>query len=215
LRDELKLCQCGQRHKWGIIRYSEDNVPLYGAYPAENGCRDFRAVEEGNENLPAMTAKDTEELWAATNFLNAQVPTATRIAINQIMQIGKGGDGFFAKLFGVGKGSLMEKQWPEFMGLVLSQLTDVRGAMIREDSKFAHLIAHTDEIVESMRGVVQLSERLETLAQMQSRIMDQLESIEARLSPRGEADNAEKARVFSQITKPLWDEPILTDADES
>jgi hypothetical protein len=62
-------------------------------------------------------------------------------------------------------------QWPEFLGFVVSQITDMRGSLTRDESKFARLLSHTDEIVIAMEHVVQLSERLAKHQMMLSEIM--------------------------------------------
>lgn len=171
MNDESKLCRCGATHAWGILRYSEDNVPLYGARQARNGCDDFREVIEGEENLPALANGELKALWAKTEFLNPQVPVATRYMVAKLLEL---------KNF--------KEQWPEFMGLMVSQLTDVRGAMVREESKFAHLVAHTDEIVETMKAVTQLREQLTVSAQLQRATLERLERIEEKLLPKPDAE---------------------------
>lgn len=156
----MKDClTCGHQHAWGIIRYDEGNVPLYGARRAGD-CENFVEKTEDTQALATMTQEDIKNLWAKTEFLNPQVPVATRIAINQIQTLGKGKTGT----------ELIAAQWPEFMGLVVSQLGDVRGALVRDESKFAHLVAHTDEVVEAMRNVTQLAEKLDVIAQRLARL---------------------------------------------
>lgn len=151
MNDEQKLCgNCGHEHAWGVVSYSDDNVRLYGARmcvavvgDVRCGCRDWSPASEGTELAVVMPPEELQALWAETSFLSAQTPMATRIAVRQINAL---------------EGKEREK---EFMGLMISQVTDIRAAMTKDESKFAHLVSHADEIVESMRGVVQLSERLE------------------------------------------------------
>jgi hypothetical protein len=151
MKDEQRKCtNCGHEHAYGTLRYSPDLVPLKGPRKCWCNCVNFIEVNEDVENLPTMAGREVQELWSQTSYLNAQVPMATRIAVRQITDLLKSDD----------PNALLTKALPEFAGLMISQITDIRGAMTREEGKFAHLVAHTDEIVEAMRGVVQLSERL-------------------------------------------------------
>lgn len=219
MRDERRECaNCGHSHAYGILRYSVDSVPLYGARKCWCGCDHFVQRNEEAERkflshdgaqLPATLADDKEikELWADTAFLNPQVPMATRIAVRQINSLFKATDGP-CKACGHPKdvhtsergscrdhsaipscecgeyigcpdaNALITKALPEFAGLMISQLTDIRGAMTRDESKFNHLVSHTDEVVESMRGVVQLSERLTNILRAQHSIQERQEKME-------------------------------------
>lgn len=224
MRDEKKLCaNCHHEHAWGILRYSMDNTPLYGARECEERvaegrltkdnqgneysrcpCDRFVAAIPGMENLPALSQKDAEELWSKTSFLNAQVPAATRMIVANIMSIGQGDKkvGFWGKLLGRNDKatSLMERQWPEFMGFMISQVTDIRGAMIRDESKFAHLVAHTDEVVESMRAVSQLAERLHSMYALNERMAEQIEKLTDRVKALQEQNDQRDKE------DPLWQE---------
>jgi len=183
VNDVKKLCAtCRHEHAWGILRHDQQGAPLYGPRRCEfvgrEGCATVRCgcdrFAEANEGLDiynkalTLTAKQTEALWEQTAFLNPQVPAATRMMVAKIMESGKNWRGK----------ALMEKQWPEFVGLMISQLTDIRGAMVRDDSKFANLVAHTDEIIESMRGVVQLNERLGKMWEAIRDTHDRLDNLE-------------------------------------
>ena len=194
MKDVKKPCgRCRHDHRYGILRYSQDGVPLYGAHRCETRgcmCGEFIEAVAGNLDLPAAQVK---ELWAKTSFMSAQAPAATRMAVAQIMALSKDDApaGFWGRLFGQAKpdASAMEKQWPEFMGLMISQISDIRGAMNRDESKFAHLVAHTDEVVESMRGVAQLNERLGNLWQAQRANEDRLANLERGMLAIAEALN--------------------------
>ncbi len=230
MQDVDKLCgNCKHSHKYGILRYSPDNVALYNARPCSCGCDDFVEAIPGEENLPALSQPQIKDIWARTSFLGAQVPLATRIAVAQIMSLGKDEH----------PATAMIHQWPEFVGLMISQITDIRGAMTRDENKFAHLVAHTDEIVESMRGVVQLSERLATIVAQNERMAEHIAELQAEVAQlRGKdglndgstvapipdrnedkfnktAQRAWEDRVFTEHSRPLRDEPIATDSHPS
>ena len=234
MKDERRECSnCNHTHAWGVLRYSMDNTPLWGARKCWCLCDRFVAKVEGNENLPALTNDQTQALWAKTSFLSAQVPAATRIAMAGI-----------ANLLEVASTELPSPSIVaavrEFMGLVISQITDLRGAMVRDESKFAHLVAHTDEIVESMRGVVQLNERLMTIGMSTNEMAERMAGVEQNIASIAEILNAlvpkkvevappaydkltdwndipakdlEARRVFLEKTADLQNEAIVTDAD--
>ena len=161
MRDEERPCECGETHKWGIVGASDDGVPLYGARPTET-CDNYRAKVT---TLP--THLNAQELWAQTGDLDPQATLATRAIVARLRTLGKDDPA---------------KQWPEFAGFVISQITDMRGALVRDESKFAHLVAHTDEIVEAMRGVVQLSEKLTVQQLMLREITERLNQVQADLN---------------------------------
>ena len=226
MKDEKRLCaRCKHEHDYGILRYSADNVPLYGARRCEFivrdyqrtggkdycGCSSFVETVPGMENLPALSDGEVKTLWEQTSFLNAQVPMATRIMVRSVLSAGEKKKGIAA----------ITAQWPEFVGLMISQLTDIRGAMVRDESKFAHLVAHTDEILEGMKGAVQLAERLTGMNQRIDDTNERLDRIEKLLGQilkqaDGEAipaeELAEHRRIFGVGNNaPLRDEAIVTD----
>lgn len=187
MRDEMKMCgRCHHEHAIGILRYSQDSVPLYGARPCTHerkgprgfneqsfmicGCRDFvEAVTgvNGELMLPAaarMSADELGKLWKATSFLSPQTPAETRIAVRQLDEI-----------------TDPREREKAYMALMISHVTDIRAAMTKDESKFNHLVAHTDEIVDAMRGTVQLSERLTGLNQRIDDTNDRLDGIERML----------------------------------
>jgi hypothetical protein len=239
MNDEQRSCgNCGHEHAYGTLRHSWDGVPIKGARRCWCNCTNFverneiaerlfgKPLISGNQNLvPALSDKKLKELWADTSFLNAQVPLATRLAIRQIRDL-------FTReaLPGGLTDALME-----FTGLVISQLTDIRGAMTRDDSKFAHLVAHTDEIVDAMRSVTQLAERLNNIygainqiQQQQAKTERDIAGIAAVLktlapdaveikqgdrNPLREPQDEEDRRVFIEKIAAPTGEPILTDSD--
>ena len=106
----------------------------------------IQLTDDGAEPTPT----NPQELWSQTGDLNPQASAATRTAVARLRSLGNGKRGLTA----------IAAQWPEFVGFVISQITDMRGAMVREDAKFANMIAHTDEILRAMESVGGLSEQL-------------------------------------------------------
>lgn len=219
MQDELRLCaNCYHEHKWGILDYSQDGVPLYGARKCEYwgerwpnddparpcNCKHFVPAADGDINLPALTKEQTQALWSKTSFLNAQVPAATRIAMSGILQLLEAGA---QNLDPAIAGAIRE-----FMGLMVSQITDVRGALVRDDSKFALLVSHTDEIVEAMKGVVQLKERLDNIYAIQERVLEAIDNLKGKVSAEQPMSVQEAAHMFAAKSAPLWNEPIITNA---
>lgn len=144
MNDVKRLCgRCRHEHDYGVLRYSQDNVKFYGARGCpECNCSDFVEAHEGVENALSLPSGELRQLWEDTAFLSAQTPMATRIAVRQLETLDGG------------------ERDKAFMGLMISQVTDIRAALTKDESKFANLVGHTDEIVDSMKGVVQLNERL-------------------------------------------------------
>lgn len=180
MQDEKRSCaQCGHDHSYGILRYSPDGVPFYGARKCWCHCDHFvernisaeLKFDHQQESLPdtfSLPDKELKELWADTSFMSAQVPLATRIAVRQIHGLMQVADLSPALIMAL----------TEFASLVISQVTDIRGAMTRDENKFAHLVAHTDEIVEAMRGVTQLAERINVFNGRLSQIEEREAKIE-------------------------------------
>lgn len=174
MKDERKPCaSCGHEHAYGTLRYSVDNVPLRGARKCWCGCDHFIEPfpEAAADSVPALTQDQTVALWSRTSFLNAQVPAATRMAMAGIMNL------LELATTDLPSPSIIAAV-REFMGLMISQVTDIRGALVRDDNKFAHLVAHTDEIIESMRAVSQLADRLTNIYGAISQIQQQQQKTE-------------------------------------
>lgn len=166
---ELRLCgACGYKHRWEIIGYNS-GVPLYNARPTKT-CATYRPFDE--ETMPDVSGLpvDTQALWAQTGDLNAQATMATRLVVARLKSLANGKSGVNA----------IAAQWPDFIGFVISQITDMRGALVRDESKFAHLVAHTDEIVESLRDGVRLKEQLRNMSAALTDIYAKLEELGPR-----------------------------------
>jgi hypothetical protein len=131
--------------------------------------RDERAVVTGQavtqDRLPEalkrgeITQAEVDEIWSKTTFLSAQTPIEFRRAVIAI-----GGD-----------------KLDPLMTLVLSQMMDIRAAMTKDESKFAHLVAGTETIVKTLKNVNPLVERLNRQEMMIDSLSDQLERSEAKI----------------------------------
>lgn len=149
MHDELRLCECGKEHPWGVVGQSEDHVPLYGPRPIAT-CYNFRPKQE---QVPAFVP-DVRELWAQTTDLDPQVEIGTRTAIARIRTL-----------------PTASEQLAESLGLLISQQSRVLGFFTRTDSKFARLVAHTDEVLIAMEGVAQLKQQLSVIKQTQTELL--------------------------------------------
>jgi hypothetical protein len=179
MKDEMRPCVCGKSHPWGILRRDQQGVPTYGARAIE-GCDNYHPPVD---LIPANL--DTKELWAQTGDLDPQAMLWTRAVVARIRQLANGKNSYAA----------MAAQWPDFMALVLSQITDMRGALVRDESKFAHLVAHTDEVVEAMRTVSQLSERLNIMNQHMREVLERLDYMDKQ----HDADCADEAEGLAHF----------------
>lgn len=155
MKDEERLCQCGKKHKWGITGRDQGGVVVYGPKPVPD-CQYFRPA---TDQLPEFVG-DLRELWSQTGDLDAQATLATRVVVARLRSLNP------------------VEQWQEFVGYVISQITSLRGSLLRDESKFAHLVAHTDELVETMQSVGLISERLKKHENLLSQIAERLEDME-------------------------------------
>jgi len=116
------------------------------------------------ENLPQaikdgrITAKQVDEIWRETSFLSAQTPIEFRVAV---LKLGKKLD--------------------PLMSLVLSQMMDIRAAMTKDESKFAHLVAGTETIVKTLQNVNPLVERLRRQDELIDSLANQLDRAEGKI----------------------------------
>lgn len=225
---EWRLCgKCGKKHRWTVSGYNR-NGPLYNAQPTKT-CKRYSPTKEvpidewpgkalvhvasdpTSVNLPT----NGQELWAQTPELNAQATMATRLVVARLKELGKRKSGF----------AQIAAQWPEFMGFMISQVTDLRGSLFRDESKFAHLVAHTDELVETMRAVGNIGERLKRQEALLSELLDRLDDMELVRMEHDDAED-EALRHFglvpdeqSQFDEELYfggmpsrhDEPVLVE----
>lgn len=199
MRDEWRMCaRCEKKHRWGVIG-RRSGVPLYNAKPTR-WCDKFKPMPEQEPpdlvNFPVQKSDgygvptDQREIWAQTPELNAQATMATRIAILRLKSLAKGKTGYAA----------MAAQWPEFVGYVVSQITDMRGNLVGANNAALHLNAHADEVVEAMRKSTQLAEQLGRMNSKLGEIVSRLDGLEEAVSePAPDQIDAEAFAHFGLI----------------
>jgi|SRR5215831_923911 len=107
-----------------------------------------------------ITQAQVDRVWRETSFLSAQTPIEFRVAVMKL--------GSITKL-------------DPLMTLVLSQMMDIRAAMTKDESKFAHLVAGTETIVKTLQNVNPLKERLRRQEEMIDSLSDQLNRAEGKI----------------------------------
>jgi hypothetical protein len=148
-------------------------------------------------NLPSVLLDGTElrELWDATNYLSAQTPAETRLAIRKIASLPS-----FAE------------QWPQFMGAIFSQVADTRAALTRDDNKFAQLVARTDDFLTIAADSALLKERVVELTQeidrlnVKQQVEDALEPVTELLDivSRRLNDMNKRVQEIEIVKSPWW-----------
>jgi hypothetical protein len=198
---------CGHAHIWGRIR-EKDGVPLYGwqtcatLVTPDGKVFDHEKLPCGctkwiDANLPSVLLDGTElrELWDATNYLSAQTPAETRLAIRKIASLPS-----FAE------------QWPQFMGAIFSQVADTRAALTRDDNKFAQLVARTDDFLTIAADSALLKERVVELTQeidrlnVKQQVEDALEPVTELLDivSRRLNDMNKRVQEIEIVKSPWW-----------
>jgi hypothetical protein len=110
------------------------------------------------QNLPdalargLITQREVDRIWQNTEYLSAQTPLEVRIAITKMNDAGY----------------TITPAEQALMGAVF----DMRAALFRDESKFAHLVAGTETIVGELQKVNQLAAILDE----QKRVMQRLEA---------------------------------------
>lgn len=119
------------------------------------------------ENLPAalkdgrITQAEVDSLWDKTYFLSAQTPIEVRMWVAKFEQAGI--------------------TISEHDKLVLGAVCDLRAALFRDESKFAHLVAGTEVIVKTLQNVNPLVARLDRQEMMVDSLAEQLDRTERKL----------------------------------
>lgn len=91
-----------------------------------------------------VSKEEVERVWAETRDLAAQTDFDTRRAVVALRRCGS-----------------LSDSWPVFFTQLTQMMSQMRGAMTNENSKFAHLVAGTETIVKTLQAVNPLKERLE------------------------------------------------------
>lgn len=99
-----------------------------------------QALEDGR-----ITKQEVEDIWRETEWMSAQTPIEVRRAIVALKDAGH-------EVTGVDQ-------------VIMQAILDLRAALYRDESKFAHLVAGTETIVDKLQTINRwesLVERLET-----------------------------------------------------
>src|SRR5215831_3976173 len=107
-----------------------------------------------------ITQAQVDRVWRETSFLSAQTPIEFRVAVMKLGSIPK---------------------LDPLMTLVLSQMMDIRAAMTKDESKFAHLVAGTETIVKTLQNVNPLVERLRRQDELIDSLANQLDRAEGKI----------------------------------
>ena len=90
-----------------------------------------------------VTQEQVERVWQATSDLSAQTTYETRLAVMNLRKSGY-------------------KVTPA-ENMILNTVLDLRAALYRDESKFSHLVAGSETIVEELRKVGTLSAQIQSL----------------------------------------------------
>jgi hypothetical protein len=125
------------------------------------------AVERGE-----VTKEQVAEIWHATEDLPATTPIETRKAVIAIRKAGAGHDPIEA----------MALAYPHFMRFVMDSVARTEAALTKDESKFAHLVAHTDDVVRELQKVGPITSAFQDLRARHEFLTAKLERIEALLT---------------------------------
>lgn len=97
-----------------------------------------------------ITQAEVEEIWRKTEHLSAQTPIEVRVALIKMIDAGY--------------------EVTPVEQMLMSTLLDLRAALYRDESKFSHLVAGTEEIVSKLQAI----NRWEALVERLSNKVDEL-----------------------------------------
>jgi hypothetical protein len=108
-----------------------------------------------------VSQDEIERIWRATEWMSPQTP----LEIRRVMLI------------------LKENGIPISVTeqMLLTVMTDIRAALTKDESKFAHLVAGTETIVSTLQEVNPLNVRLDKISQENAMLRDQVDDLEAKL----------------------------------
>jgi len=132
-----------------------------------------------------ISKAEVEQIWALTSDLSPQTPITVRRALIGLRNATKNKPPLEA----------LALAWPLFMDFMMTAMTETQGALMRDESKFAHLVAGTETIVKTLQNVNPLVRHLETLDR---RIDDLRALIEERL-PGSNSQMPPAERVGSDV----------------
>ena len=109
-----------------------------------------------------VSREEVNRVWAETRDLSAQTPFETRRAVVELRKIGS-----------------LNDAWPVFFTQMMEMMSQMQGAMTKDESKFAHLIAGAESIVKTMQNLNPLAERLETMTRMMFEMRGEIRELRA------------------------------------
>lgn len=139
-----------------------------------------------------VTKQEVERVWDATAYLSAQTPFEVRKAIVDLKAAGieiSGGD-----------------------QIVLSAVLDLRAALYRDESKFAHLVAGTETVVAALQKLNPLQRHLDRQEALISSLTETIERLEEKVEELVEAQKP-KEDVVGEV--PVYDPERPLAPDES
>src|SRR5215472_18678396 len=110
---------------------------------------------------PKLPQKEVERIWGLTEFMSAQTPLETRMMVVKMIDAGI---------------TFTPRELFE-----MTVLLDLRAAMTKDESKFAHLVAGTETIVKTLQNVNPLVERLRRQEELIDSLSDQLNRAEGKI----------------------------------
>lgn len=123
----------------------DDNLPDSG--PKNRGHGDTGITQE---NLPAalkdgrITQAEVDDVWRETEFLSPQTPIEVRRAVIALKQDGN--------------------EVRPVEQVLLQVMMDLRATLFRDESKFAHLVAGTETIVDKLQSINKWEALVENLS---------------------------------------------------
>jgi hypothetical protein len=109
-----------------------------------------------------VSQEEVNHVWAETRDLSAQTPFETRRAIVELRKCGS-----------------LNDAWPVFFTHMTEQMSQMAGAMTRDDSKFAHLVAGTETVVRELQKVGPLAANLTDLKRQMQYLTDEVRQLRA------------------------------------
>jgi len=110
---------------------------------------------------PKLPQKEIDRIWGLTEFMSAQTPLETRMMVVKMIDAGI---------------TFTPRELFE-----MTVLMDIRAAMTKDESKFAHLVAGTQTIVKTLQNVNPLVARLERQEEMIDSLSNQLDRAEGKI----------------------------------
>lgn len=117
-----------------------------------------------------ITQAEVNHVWAETRDLSAQTPFEVRQAVVMLRKCGS-----------------LNDAWPVFFAQITQMMSEMRGAMVGDHSKFAHLVAGTETVVRELQKVGPFTAALQDLRRdnrgLHAKMDEILKRLDATLPP--------------------------------